>query len=139
MSILPLSKINPNTSVMLGLANGALIVSIYDKMVPQVAAVRVATPSNDNDVEATRKHAAWASAGVLGFMYLLTKDKNSFLIGGLVLAGVDLMVKHANGFNPHTGSLDTNDDLSIDPSLVNDYSLPDYTDQDAADSMGVVY
>jgi hypothetical protein len=138
MSLLPKSILNPNTSVMIGIANGALIVSIYDKTVPQVAAVRVADP-HDGDVEAARKHAAWASAGVLGFVYLLTRDKNAFLIGGLVLAGVDIMVKHANGMNPQTGSLDTNDDESIDPSLVNDYSMPDYTDQTAANEMGVVY
>lgn len=137
MSLLPKSILNPNTSVMIGIANGALIVSIYDKTVPSVASVRVADP-HDGDIESARKHAAWASAGVLGFVYLLTRDKNSFLIGGLVLAGVDLMVKHANGMNPMTGSLDTNDDESIDPSLVADYPLPDYTDQ-SADSMGVVY
>jgi hypothetical protein len=137
MALLPKSILNPNTSVMIGIANGALIVSIYDKTVPQVAAVRVADP-HDGDVEAARKHAAWASAGVLGFVYLLTRDKNAFLIGGLVLAGVDIMVKHANGMNPMTGSLDSNDDESIDPSLVADYSLPDYTDQ-SADSMGITY
>jgi hypothetical protein len=127
MALLPRSILNPNTSVMIGLANGALIVSIYDKTVPQIAAVRVADP-HDGDVEAARKHAAWASAGVLGFVYLLTRDKNAFLIGGLMLAGIDMMVKHANGLNPMTGRLDTNDDESIDPSLVNDYPMPDYTD-----------
>jgi zinc transporter ZupT len=137
MALLPRSILNPNTSVMIGIANGALIVSIYDKTVPSVASVRVADP-HDQDIESARKHAAWASAGVLGFVYLLTRDKNSFLIGGLVLAGVDIMVKHANGMNPQTGSLDSNDDESIDPSLANDYPLPDYSDS-TADSMGVTY
>jgi zinc transporter ZupT len=139
MSLLPKSLLPQNTSVMLGVANGALIVSIYDKMIPSVASVRVSQDTNDKDVEAARKHAAWASAGVLGFMYLLTRDKNSFLIGGLVLAGVDIMVKHANGYNPQTQSLDSNDDLSIDPSLVSDYSLENYDDQTAANEMGVQY
>ena len=137
MSLLPNSIIKPDTSVMLGVANGALIISIYDKTIPSVASVRVADP-HDGDIETSRKHAAWASAGVLGFMFLLTKDRNSFLIGGLVLAGVDLIVKHANGFNANTGTLDSNDAESIDPSLVNDYSLPSYDDQ-GADSMGVTY
>lgn len=138
MSLLPKSILQPPTSVMIGLANGAVIVSIYDKTVPSVASVRVADPM-DKDIETSRKHAAWASAGVLGFVFLLTRDRNSFLIGGLVLAAVDIMVKHANGFNPATGSLDSNDDQSIDPSLVNDYSLPDYTQDNSADSMGVTY
>lgn len=129
MGLLPNSILKPDTSVMLGVANGALIASIYDKTIPSVAAVRVAD-SHDNDIEAARKHAAWASAGVLGFMYLLTRDRNSFLIGGLVLASVDLIVKHANGMNPMTGSLDTNESESIDPSLVNDYSLPNYEQDD---------
>ena len=136
MSLFPNSILQPPTSVLVGLANGALIVSIYDKTVPSVASVRVADPA-DNDIESARKHAAWASAGVLGFVFLLTRDRNSFLIGGLVLAGVDIMVKHANGFNPNTQSLDSNDDESIDPSLVTDFAVPDYSDQSA--DMGVVY
>lgn len=137
MGLLPNSILKPDTSVMLGVANGALIASIYDKTIPSVASVRVAD-SHDVDIEAARKHAAWASAGVLGFMYLLTRDRNSFLIGGLVLASVDLIVKHANGMNPMTGTLDTNDSESIDPSLTNDYSLPDYSDS-SPDMTGVSY
>lgn len=115
---------------MLGIANGALIASIYDKTIPSVAAVRAAD-SNDSDIEAARKHAAWASAGVLGFMYLLTRDRNSFLIGGLVLATMDIMVKHANGINPSTGTLDGTNQETIDPSLVNQYPLPNYDSSDA--------
>lgn len=123
---------------MLGIANGALILSIYDKNVPSVAQVRV-SDAHDGDVETSRKHAAWASAGVLGFMYLLTRDRNSFLIGGLVLAAVDIMVKHANGVNPMTGTLETGDDETISPELANTYPLPNYDDGSGDMAQAVSY
>lgn len=122
------SILKPDTSVMLGVANGAIIIGIYDKMLPANAAVRTADP-HDGDIEASRKHAAWASAAVLGFMFLLTRDRNSFLIGGLVLAGVDLTVKHSNGIDPLTGLLHHHTDETMAPqSLENVYPMPEYSD-----------
>lgn len=135
MSILPKSILRPDTSVLLGVANGALIASIYDKTIPSIASVRTAD-SHDADIEASRKHAAWASAGVLGFMFLLTRDRNSFLIGGLVLAAVDLIVKHANGINPTTGTLDGTESETIDPSLSNTYPLPSYEESGMQEASG---
>lgn len=125
MSILPRSVTNPNTSVLLGVADGAIVTSIYQHVLPNAASIRTATP-HDRDIEGARKMAAWSSAAVLGFMFLLTRDRNAFLIGGLVLASVDFMVKHSNGFNPDTGSLDSSDAESIAPELTNMYPLPGY-------------
>lgn len=124
------SILRPDTSVMLGIANGALVLSIYNHNLPNAASVRVAD-SHDHDIEQARKMSAWTSAGILGFMFLLTRDRNSFLIGGLVLASVDLIVKHSNGLNPMTGKLDGTEEETLDPSLTNVYSLPDY-DEDSA-------
>jgi hypothetical protein len=71
---------------------------------------------------------------VLGIIFLLTRDRNSFLIGGAMLAGVDITVKHANAVHPDTGKL--SDDLmgtSVAPELSEAYPLPDYgADEDAA-------
>lgn len=119
---------------MLGLANGGIVMAIYNGAIPNVASVRVNDQPNDKDVEGARKQAAWTSAAVLGFMFLLTRDRNSFLIGGLVLAGVDIMVKHANGFNPMTGLLhaDKDTDNALDQDSANIYPLPDAAEEMAS-------
>lgn len=128
------SILKPDTSVLLGLANGGIVMAIYNGAVPSIASVRVNDEPNDKDVEGSRKQAAWTSAAVLGFMFLLTRDRNSFLIGGLVLAGVDMMVKHANGFNPLTGMLhaDSEADRHIDQDSAAIYPLRDSADDMAA-------
>jgi hypothetical protein len=126
------SILNPDTSVLLGVANGAIIIGLYQQRLPSVASVRTADP-HDNDIEQTRKSAAWMSAAFLAFMFLLTRDRNSFLIGGLVLAGTDLTVKHSNGLNPSTGKLEATQYESIgEEDIANVYPLPDYQD-DAAE------
>lgn len=99
------SVLKPDSSVMTGLAEAAAVYVIYQSMLPNHADIRSAPPHN-TDVESARKAAAWKSAAVLGFIFLLTQDLNSFLIGGLALAGIDYSVKHANGINPSTGKLD---------------------------------
>lgn len=129
MSFLSKSILNPSTSVLVGLANGAIVTGIYQYNLPNAASIRVAD-SHDHDIEGARKQAAWASAAVLGFMFLVTRDRNSLLIGGLVLAVVDMTVKHSNGLNPTTGQLDGTASETIDPSLSNTYSLPDYSQPD---------
>lgn len=125
------SILKPDTSVMLGLANGGVIAAIYNGALPTIANVRVSDPG-DGDVEKARKQAAWTSAGVLGFMFLLTRDRNSFLIGGLVLASIDLMVKHANGFNPMTGLLHdgADDQVALSDDAAHVYPMSDYTEAD---------
>jgi hypothetical protein len=98
------SVLKPDSSVMIGLAEAAAVYVIYQNALPPVADVRTA-PANNSDAEGARKAAAWKSGAVLGFVFLITQDVNSFLIGGLALAGIDLMHKHANGVNPATGQL----------------------------------
>lgn len=98
------SVLKPDSSVMVGLAELAAVYVIYQSALPSHADIRSA-PANDTTIESSRKAAAWKSAAVLGFVFLLTQDLNSFLIGGLGLGGIDLMTKHANGVNPSTGKL----------------------------------
>jgi hypothetical protein len=116
---------------MVGAANGGVIAAIYNGAIPTVANIRVSEPGDD-DIEKSRKQAAWTSAGFLGFMFLLTRDRNSLLIGGLVLAAVDMMVKHANGYNTLTGVLHTGTDdqvrLSDDAAQV--YPMANYAETD---------
>lgn len=131
------SILSPDTSVMVGLAEGAVVVTVYQHMLPNAASIRVSDTPHDKDIESARKAAAWTSAGVIGFLFLLTRDKNAALIGGLVLAGLDYMVKHSNGFNPATGKLhsDSQDSIAADAIAQNVYPLPDYSDQ--MDSAGM--
>lgn len=117
---------------MVGLGEGAVVIAVYQHMLPNAASIRVSTTPHDNDIESARRAAAWTSAGVIGFLFLLTRDKNAALIGGLTLAGIDYMIKHSNGFNPATGKLHSMSDDSIASDAIanNVYPMPEYSDQD---------
>ena len=122
------SILSPDTSVLLGVANGAIIAGIYSGYLPSLASIRTADP-HDGDIESARKAAAWTSAALLSFMFILTRDRNAFLIGGVVLTGVDFTVKHSNGVNPTTGKLDSNNMDSLgDDDLANVYPMTQYDD-----------
>lgn len=136
------SILKPDNSVLLGIAEAAAIYTIYSAALPNHADIRSAPP-HDATIESTRKGAAWKSASILGFVFLLTQDLNSFLIGGLALAGIDYMTKHANGVNPATGKLATSapgssiTGVATEPEGGNDTAFPmaDYADS----SMDVQY
>jgi hypothetical protein len=126
------SKLNPSNSVMTGLANGAIVIAIYQhSMGAGILDMRTAQPHN-TDIETSRKQAAYLSAAVLSVVFLLTRDRNAAMIGGLVLAGVDLTVKHANAVSPETGKIQAEaGSVSIDPSMAQVYPMPDYGNDDA--------
>jgi hypothetical protein len=98
------SILKPNEAVLAGLSEAAAVYVIYQAALPNHADIRTADPHN-NDIEAARKRAAWLSAGILGIVFLMTKDLNSFLIGGAALAGIDVLTKHANAVHPATGKM----------------------------------
>jgi hypothetical protein len=130
--------LKPDSSVMVGLAEAAAVYVIYQSALPSHADIRSA-PAHDQTIDSARKAAAWKSAAVLGFVFLLTQDVNSFLIGGLALGGVDYMAKHANGVNPATGKLQPAAGSSITapaggPAADNSeaFPVPDYADSDQA-------
>ena len=125
------SVLKPDSSVMAGLAEAAAVYVIYQAALPAHVDIRSA-PAHNTDIEAARKAAAWKSAAVLGFVFLLTQDINSALIGGLALAGIDLMTKHANGVNPATGKLAPGAAITAPPDMpaaagnATAFPLPDY-------------
>ena len=136
------SVLKPDSSVTIGLAEAAAVYVIYQSVLPNHADIRSAKPHNA-DIESARKAAAWKSAAVLGFVFLLTQDVNSFLIGGLALSGIDYMTKHANGVNPATGKLDSGGasitsapagTAAADAGNAQAFPMPDY--QDAGQSAG---
>ena len=121
------SVLKPDGSVMAGLAEAAAVYVVYQSALPNHADIRSA-PAHNTDIESARKAAAWKSAAVLGFVFLITRDLNSFLIGGLALGGIDYMTKHANGVNPGTGRLagSTKDMGPKDNSTA--FPLPEYSE-----------
>jgi hypothetical protein len=94
----------PEGSITIGLGEAAAVYAIYGASLPNHADIRSADPHNF-DIEAARRAAAWKSAAILGLVFLITQDLNSFLIGGAALGGIDWMTKHANGIHPATGKL----------------------------------
>lgn len=126
------SVLKPDSSVTIGLAEAAAVYVIYQAALPSHADIRSAMP-HDRDVEASRKRAAWHAAAVLGFVFLLTQDVNSFLIGGAALGLIDLQVKHANAVHPSTGKMAGPDPMTGD---VRDFALPDYADTGQAQAQG---
>lgn len=131
------SILKPPESIAIGLAEAAAIYTIYNAALPSHADIRTA-PANDATIEAARKAAAWKCAAVLGFVFLISRDVNSFLIGGIALGGIDYLSKHSNGINPKTGKLSaapaagaTIASAGAGDSNAGAYPMPDY--QDSAD------
>jgi hypothetical protein len=67
------------------------------------------------------------AAGVLGLVFLMTKDMNSFMIGGLALGGIDIITKHANAVSPQTGKMVA---PAGKPGDVNSFPMPDFSGHD---------
>jgi hypothetical protein len=122
------SVLKPPEAVSIGLAEAAAVYVIYQAMLPNHADIASA-PAHDKTIEAGRKKAAWTSAALIGFVFLITQDLNAFWISGLALTGIDLMTKHANGVNPATGKLTPAPGSSItgqamEPAADNDTAFP---------------
>jgi hypothetical protein len=134
------SVLKPEGSITIGLGEAAAVYVIYQSALPNHSDIRSADPHN-TDIEASRKRAAWKAASILGLVFLITQDVNSFLIGGAALAGIDLMVKHANAVHPATGKMAGSDGGPGAPGtdavdLSTATPLPDYADAQPAEDMG---
>jgi hypothetical protein len=115
-----------NSALAIGLGTAGAVVGIYSHALPNMADVRLTDPHNPT-VEASRKHAAITSAALIGAVYLLTRDRNVFILAGSVMVAVDYTVKHANAVNPATNRLDYSPSGgSIAPEMA--APLPEYTD-----------
>jgi len=122
------SILNPSQSVGVGIGIGAVDLLIFNQMLPQSADIRRASPQN-TDIEAERRKAVSYCVGVNGFISLITRDWNVFLIGGIVTIAMSYVVAHANEVNPATGKM-TSSEMSIDRSMA-DFALPNYDMQQA--------
>lgn len=100
-----LSRLKPDSATTVGLLTAAGVVLIYQNALPSVADIRVA-PANDDDLDKARKHAAWVSAALIGIVFVVARDLNSYMISGAALVGVDYLYKHNNAYNAGSGKLE---------------------------------
>ena len=98
--------LKPETSITVGLATAALVYAVYSNATPSITEIRAAKPM-DTDVEASRKLAAWTSAGIVGGVSLIAKDPTIFIIGGTMVIVLDWWHRHANAVNPLVGKAST--------------------------------
>lgn len=126
------SILKRESAVTVGIAEAVAIYLIYQHQLPSNADTRSISPHN-SDIESSRKQAAWESAALLGVVFLISRDLNAFIIGGIALLGVDTSYKHANAVNPASGKADmSGGNQSIAPSFGGPHSLPDYSDSASA-------
>lgn len=122
------SNLDRQGAVGIGLMEAAGIYLIYNNALPNCADVRSAQP-HDTAIDGARRGAAIKSTALLGIVFLISRDLNAFIVGGVALVGIDAMYKHANGINPGTNKLDKSDmGTSIAPSLSVATPLASYSD-----------
>jgi len=124
------SRLAPDSATVVGLLTAAGVYLIYNNALPNGTDVRASHP-HDEDVEKSRKFAAYESAALIAAVFLVARDLNSYIISGLSLVGIDYYYKHQNAIHPMTGKLDTEGQgLSIAPGEPGSFPLPDYTTAD---------
>jgi hypothetical protein len=114
MAFKMLSRLQPDSATMVGLLTAAGVYLIYNNALPTMADLRLGPP-NDNDAESARKSAAIKSTLLIGLVFLVARDLNSYIISGGALVGIDYMYKHHNAIEPSTGKLDTGTPATIAP------------------------
>lgn len=122
------SSLTPEGGTMVGLLTAAGVYLIYNNAVPNVTDIRAAQPHNA-DVESARKGAAWKSAVLIGLVFVIARDVNSYIISGAALIGIDYLHKHANAIHPATGKVDVSGGgMSVAPTVDNEYAMPNYSE-----------
>jgi hypothetical protein len=126
-----LSRLKPDSATLTGILTAAGVFLIYQNALPTLADIRVAEPHN-NDVEQARRHAAWASAALIGVVFVVSKDLNSYIISGAGLIAIDYLHKHSNATSPASGKLDTSGGgTTVAPGQAVMYAMPDYDEAGA--------
>lgn len=119
-----MSILNPSQTVATGVGIGAVDLLIFMHACPPAADVRTAKADNQ-DIDTCRRQATLMAVGVNGFVSLMTRDWNVFLIGGVVTVGLSWMLLHANAVHPETGKM-TGPGETQAAATENMYALPDY-------------
>src|SRR5689334_22659175 len=91
--------LKPEVSLGVGLATAAMVYAAYSHAMPNVADVRVAKPNNP-DINASRRLAAWTSAGLVSAVSLIARDPTVFVLGGSMVIALDWWHRHADQVQP---------------------------------------
>jgi hypothetical protein len=118
--------LKPESAVMTGLAVGALVVAVYSKALPSQADVRVGQVQDD-DIDSSRKAAAWTSAGVVAAVSLIAGDPTVFIIGGTMVVSMDWWIRHANANNPSLARFLPSLGSDAQPQTTDDMDVQDVT------------
>lgn len=106
--------LKPEVSLGVGLGTGAVVAAVYYNALPPMVDVRVG-PSQNKDVGASRKAAAWTSAGIVGGISLLAKDPTIFAVGAAFVIVLDWWYRHANAVDPRAGKATAMGAMMADP------------------------
>lgn len=115
--------LKPSESVMVSLATGAMVYGVYQYSLPSVAEVH-ATDAHNANLDSGRKKAMWTSAALVGGVFLLTRDPNVFMVGGLSFLALEWSYRHANTTDAKTGKMVSNGKSQA----LGDYNVPDIPD-----------
>lgn len=113
-------------SIVAGLSTAAIVYAVYANATPTIADIRVGQP-HDADIEASRKLAAWTSAGIVAGVSLIAKDATIFIMGGAMIIGLDWWHRHANEVTPLTGRATAPDTVPVETQM-NDEAAYGYSD-----------
>lgn len=113
------SLLKPEISLAVAAATATLVYGIYTQATPSIADIRVGSP-NDANIEGARKTAAWAAAGTVAGISLVTKDPTVFALGGLMVILMDWWTRHSNAFDTKTGSAGSMPTSPMAPAPIND-------------------
>lgn len=114
--------LKPDSASLVGLFGAAGVFLIYNNALPSAASIRAGAP-RDEDIEASRKKAAYLSLGLVIVSFAVARSVDSYIITGAALIGIDYMYKHENAINPLTQTTETGT-TTMDASI---HPLPDYS------------
>jgi hypothetical protein len=113
-------------AVELGVLVGLVNVFIFTHNLPPVSDVRSATPFNAQ-VESAERTALLESTILTLVVAGFARSVETFMIGGLVVVGVDFVYKHANAVNPNTNQMVPAGQAGLNQAQPQSHPLPDYS------------
>ena len=118
---MPVNRHAVEVGVLVGVAN----LLIFQHFMPPVSDVKTADQFNPL-IESSERTALFASIAVTALVAGMVRSWDTFLVGGVVIVGIDFAYKHANAVHPDTGTMSAPG--STDMSAGNLHPLPDYAD-----------
>ena len=99
--------VKPEVSIPVALATGAVVVGVYQTMVPSAADARTVTPGTRGHefLAGSESAAFYVSVGVVGAISLIARDPVPFWVGGLMAVALSWSHRYARQVDPGTGRL----------------------------------